>query len=192
MPPSSPRKPGLQTAPRTVIGYHGCPMHIAERILNENRFLPSTKAFDWLGEGVYFWEYAPYRALEWAQEKCAHDGGVPAVIRATIKLGRCLNLLDIQDIPELERVYRSFVRMLGQAPIPRNTDRGAHFLDRLIIDVHCRAVSRRTSNDLQTVRGSFAEGNPIYPGSKILHKAHTQIAVRDTACILRASRVQFG
>ena len=44
---------------------------------------------------------------------------------------------------------------------------------------------------LLPARGSFAEGAPIYPGSKILQKAHTQIAVRDTACILRASLVQF-
>ena len=54
-----------------------------------------------------------------------------------------------------------------------------------------RAIARRTANPLHTVRGSFAEGDPIYPGSKILQKSHTQIAVRDPTCILRASLVQF-
>lgn len=54
----------LVTAPRTVVGYHGCSMEAAEQILAQQRFLPSQRAYDWLDEGVYFWEYAPYRALE--------------------------------------------------------------------------------------------------------------------------------
>ena len=181
----------MQTAPRTVIGYHGCPLDVADRILSEMQFLPSTRAYDWLGEGVYFWEYAPYRALEWAASKCESEGGTPAVIRATIKLGRCLNLLDIEHIPGLTEMYALFVEMLGEENLPRNTGRGAHFLDREIIDSYCRTVAESTFKPLQTVRGSFAEGDSIYPGSKILKKAHTQIAVRDTTCILRASLVQF-
>ena len=188
---ASDRKTPLQTAPVTVIGYHGCSQESADRILEEDRFLLSTKSYDWLGEGVYFWEYAPYRAREWAIQKCTHDGGEPAVIQATIRLGRCLNLLDIEQIPELVRIYKSFLETLGRAQLPRNTEHGAHFLDRFIIDAHCRSMERRTANRLQSVRGSFAEGDPIYPGSKILAKTHAQIAVRDPACILRASLVQF-
>ena len=181
----------LQSAPRTVIGYHGCSRDTADTILAEQRFLPSTRAYDWLGEGVYFWEYAPYRAREWAEARCTRDGGEPAVIRATIRLGRCLNLLDIEHIPDLVLMYNSFVQTLGESGLPRNTDRGAHFLDRLIIDAHCRALARRTATGVQTVRGQFAEGNPIYPGSKILEKAHSQIAVRDPSCIVKATLVQF-
>lgn len=181
----------MQTAPRTVIGHHGCPLDVADRILSEIQFLPSTKAYDWLGEGVYFWEYAPFRALEWAEAKCEIEGGTPAVLRATIKLGRCLNLLDIEHIPGLSEMYDSYVATVGAARLPQNTALGAHFLDREIIDGYCRAVAERTFKPFQTVRGSFAEGNPIYPGSKILQKAHTQIAVRDMTCILRVSLVQF-
>ena len=131
------------------------------------------------------------RAFEWAERRCEQEGGVPAVIRANIKLGRCLNLLDVEHIPGLNGMYDSFVETAGAERLPRNTEQGAHFLDREIIDAYCRAVARRATSSLQTVRGSFAEGDPIYPGSKILHKAHIQIAVRDTNCILRASLVQF-
>jgi len=189
---ASRRKMSLQKAPRTVIGYHGCSREAADRILAEDRFLPSIRSYDWLGEGVYFWEYTPYRALEWASARCAQTGGEPAVIRANVKLGRCLNLLDIEHMPALAQIYHSFVETLGEAQLPRNTERGAHFLDRLIIDAHCRVVARRTLSPLQTVRGSFAEGEPIYPGSKILVKAQAQIAVRDPTCILRTSLVQFS
>ena len=181
----------LQNAPRTIIGYHGCSQQVADRIFAEQQFLPSTRAYDWLGEGFYFWEYAPYRALEWAEQKCEQEGGTPAVIRATIKLGRCLNLLDIKHLPDLLDVYNFIAASTGTTRMPLNTDRGAHFLDREIIDTYCRVFALDVASPLQTVRGSFAEGAPIYPGSKILQKAHTQIAVRDTACILRASLVQF-
>ena len=185
------RKPQLVTAPRTVVGYHGCSKRVAEQILGEGGFVPSTRAYDWLGEGVYFWEYAPYRALNWAREKTAGLGGEPAVIKATIKLGRCMNLMDIQHMPDLVRIYSSILEAIGPAQLPRNTERGAHYLDRLVIDAHCRVTEEETTIPFQTVRGSFAEGEPLYPGSKIFQKAHTQIAVRDTACIVRVSLVQF-
>ena len=181
----------LEKAPRTIIGYHGCSLETAYRILSEGRFEASTKAYDWLGEGVYFWEYAPYRALDWAKRKCEKDGSKPGVIKATVKLGRCLNLLDIEHIPGLLSTYEVYLETVGAARLPRNTERGAHYLDREVIDSYCRAIAKQTASPLQTVRGSFAEGDPIYPGSKILTRAHTQIAVRDAACIQRASLVQF-
>ena len=80
---------------------------------------------------------------------------------------------------------------IGVIRLPRNTELGAHFLDREIVDAYCRSLATRTASPFQTVRGSFAEGDPIYPGSKILQKAHTQIAVRDPGCILRLTLVQF-
>ena len=80
---------------------------------------------------------------------------------------------------------------MGTMRMLLNTDRGSHFLDREIIDTYCRVFALDVASPLQTVRGSFAEGAPIYPGSKILQKAHTQIAVPDTASILRVSLVQF-
>jgi hypothetical protein len=88
-------------------------------------------------------------------------------------------------------MYASFVEAVRPERLPRNTERGAHFLDREIIDAYCRAIARQTARPLHTVRGSFAEGEPIYAGSKILRKAHTQIAVRDAGCIFRPALVQF-
>lgn len=180
----------LTVAPRTIIGYHGCSQETAERILEEQRFVLSTKAYDWLGEGVYFWEYAPYRALEWALVKSGKEGSRPAVLRATIRLGRCLNLLDVVHMPGLINSYNRLVQEVGIEQLPRNTARGAHYLDRLVIDTYCRFNRTQTFKPLQTVRGSFAEGEPLYPGSKILTKAHVQIAVRDMACITHISLVQ--
>ncbi len=184
--------PKLSTTPRTIIGYHGCSLETAHRILEAGEFVPSTKAYDWLGEGIYFWEYAPYRALDWATERCQRRGGEPAVIKASIRLGRCLNLLDIEHIPGLRDAYQDLAVSTPADAFPRNTAQGAHFLDRAVIDLYCQNIADLSSRIIQTVRGSFAEGSPIFPASKILEKAHTQIAVRDKACILRLSLVEFS
>lgn len=181
----------LVTAPKTVVGYHGCSLDVAETILAENRFQVSVNTYDWLGEGAYFWEFAPYRALEWARERYGGSGSEPAVVGATLQLGRCLNLLDTEHLPGLEDVYNVFVQTVGSERIPRNTEAGAHFLDRRIMDAYCRLIEEQNPAPFQTVRGCFPEGEPIYRGSKILKKAHVQIAARDVTCISRLHLVEF-
>jgi len=178
-------------APRTVIAYHGCSRVTAETILTENRFVPSTNAYDWLGEGVYFWEYAPFRALDWAILRCARSGQEPAVVGAKIHLGNCLNLLDTQNSKGLIEGYKLVDVDSGPEKMPKNTDRGAHFLDRLVVDAYCRSIGSANKQRYQTVRGCYPEGTPIFPGSKLLSLTHVQIAVRDAACISNIHLVQY-
>ena len=54
---------------RTVIGYHGCDVTVAGRLLDGDTFTPSENDFDWLGSGIYFWEYGADRALRFAEEQ---------------------------------------------------------------------------------------------------------------------------
>lgn len=177
------------STPRTVRAYHGCTQTVADAILSEGAFRVSENVYDWLGRGVYFWEYAPYRALEWARLVALERGDKPAVIGVTIRLGRCVNLLDTEHHEALVRTHKRLVLQYGDR-LPKNTARGGHFLDRLVIDEYCDELAA-AGRTIQTVRGSFAEGEPIYPGSKILSKAHTQIAVRDRSCILRTELIIF-
>ena len=178
--------------PRTVVGFHGCTRDIAVKILSENRLVTSTNTYDWLGEGIYFWEYAPYRALDWAQALCARHGGKPAVIGVTIRLGRCLNLLDTRHSDELIHAYRDVEQRYTGRRLPRNLDSGAYMLDCAVVDTYCDLIRIEGGAPYQTVRGSYPEGEPVYPGSKILSLAHTQIAVRDASCLSRLHLVQFG
>jgi hypothetical protein len=54
--------------PFTVIGFHSCDKEVGLKVLNgEDDLLPSQNSWDWLGEGVYFWEQNPLRAMEYAQ-----------------------------------------------------------------------------------------------------------------------------
>ena len=56
------RLPGL------FLGYHGCDRAIGEAVLSGRVDLkPSENAYDWLGNGIYFWEHNPTRAIEWAK-----------------------------------------------------------------------------------------------------------------------------
>ena len=53
---------------RTVIGYHGTGLTAALRIVNRVAgFIWSERDYDWLGGGIYFWEYAPKQALAWSK-----------------------------------------------------------------------------------------------------------------------------
>lgn len=49
---------------RTLVGYHGTSLGTALRIVNRVQgFRWSERDYDWLGAGIYFWEFAPRQAL---------------------------------------------------------------------------------------------------------------------------------
>lgn len=173
----------LATRPRSVVGYHGCPRAVADAILEAGGFRLSDNRYDWLGRGVYFWEYAPFRAWEWGRLTAMESGDEPAVLEARIHLGRCVNLMDIDHHDDLITTHKILLEAYGEENLPTNTARGGHYLDRLVIDETCDRAAE-VGPPIQTVRGTFAEGEPIYPGSKILSLTHTQIAVRDPSCIV--------
>lgn len=171
----------LVRAPDRIVGYHGCSLPAAQAILAGESPVPSNNPYDWLGKGVYFWEYAPTRALEWARRRFADQA---AVLEADVVLGHCLNLLDAEHADAVQATYRAVVeeKTIPLAYLPENSSRGRHELDRMVVEVHC-AFSALLATPFDTVRGAFPEGVPLYPGSKILTRTHVQIAVRDVHCI---------
>lgn len=54
-----------------VLGYHGCDEAVAETILGGDPMRISTRDYDWLGPGAYFWEGDADRAREWAEQRVA-------------------------------------------------------------------------------------------------------------------------
>ena len=52
-----------------VIGFHGCDQSVVDKVVagGEN-LLASTNDYDWLGNGIYFWENNEARALQWAEQ----------------------------------------------------------------------------------------------------------------------------
>ncbi len=105
---------------RLIVGYHGCDRETVERVLLYGEPLhPSVNPYDWLGNGIYFWEYGPQRALEFAHEQQAR-GKVqnPAVLGAYIHLGQCFDLTDTYNTDQLSEAFESWNQTLQSAGLP--------------------------------------------------------------------------
>lgn len=178
-----------------VIGFHGCDMEVFEKILYEHEpFKSSMNSYDWLGNGMYFWEQNLERAWEWAKSGMTSPTvhiETPAVIGAVIDLGFCLNLLDSNNIQVLKNQYELFknkMSIAGEAmPVNKNKkdneDLLLRYLDCAVIeDLH----QERAKNNLlpyDSVRGVFFEGREIYPTSGFMEQSHIQICIRNPNCI---------
>src|SRR5437016_2589974 len=105
---------------RTVIGFHGTTSAIAAELVAGAPFLPSTRTDEWLGTGVYFWEYGPKQAWWWARTIKGHAN--PAVVGAMIRLGNCFDLLDSQNVEVLRTAKDGMMALLERKkhPVPKN------------------------------------------------------------------------
>lgn len=190
--------------PSFLLGFHGTDENAAEKILaGKSHLAPSENDYDWLGHGIYFWEYSPLRAYQFAQEKFKWQGRNEkvAVIGAIIDPGLCLNLLDAKGLGFLETGYEALLAARGGIDsLPRNgagKELWKRHLDCAVINtIHeIRALSQSKDwikknpgklplPSYDTVRGAFWEGGPIYPGARIEKKNHVQICVRNVESII--------
>src|SRR5437667_9220125 len=96
---------------RTVIGYHGTRRSTALRMVQGLvGYKRSENAYDWLGHGIYFWEYAPKQAWAWARQRQKNqkwDEEI-AVVASMIRLGNCFDLLDPDNLQELAHLEHDF------------------------------------------------------------------------------------
>jgi len=180
---------------RPVVGYHGCDRTVRDRVLLSNASLTVSKNdYDWLGNGIYFWEHGPERATDWAQEQSKRGKlGAPSVLGAHIHLGNCFDLLDTRYTKILAKSYLAFERAmkLSGKIIPSNEPLHSEDSDLLLRRLDCAVINWTLERMEQagtgvwdTVRGVFQEGGNIFPASSIHEKSHIQIAVRNPACIV--------
>jgi hypothetical protein len=186
----------LQTS--FILGYHGCDKSFGRKAVNgEVQLKPSSRSYDWLGGGIYFWESDYMRALEWAQGKASRgDYKEPYVIGAVIDLGNCLDLTQRENIELVRSAAKAFeavqkksgFEMPVNQPAPKDPspDLVMRYLDCAVMN-HLHTVIKTTPDSpispFDTVRAIFGEGVPIYPGSGFREKTHSQIAVINRDCI---------
>jgi hypothetical protein len=165
---------------------------VAEQVLGGVRLTPSKNSYDWLGHGIYFWEANPKRGLEFARElarkpRSSSKVKNPAVIGAVIDLGLCLDLTTSAGISMVSAAHRALLEIGQRLPggkLPENSKDGLRrALDCAVINTlhDIRADSGQPAVD--SVKGIFIEGVPIYSGSGFYAKTHTQICVRNPNCI---------
>jgi len=180
-----------------ILGYHGCDRRVAEKLLADpdEPFTISANDYDWLGEGIYFWEANPLRGLEFAKERHARDEiDIPTVIGAAIELGYCLDLMTSTGAQAVVLAFADFRAYCESAKVELPSNRLGP--DRLLRKLDCAVVNHlhgiRSKADLpafDTVRGSFQEGGELYTGSGFSKKSHIQVCVRNLACIKGVFRV---
>jgi len=181
---------------RFVVGYHGCDADLARKILlGDVPMKPSANKYDWLGQGIYFWEHGPARAMQFATAEARRNPGkitVPAVLGAYLYLGNCFDLLDLEATSILSDLYSDFVESLQYqgVQIPQNERTRSdgtqlfHALDRAVIEFAVKTLEADEARVVDTVRGAFWEGARAFPGSEIARQSHIQIAVRNPKCVL--------
>ncbi len=98
--------------PFQIIGFHSFDRDVGLKVLNgETDLKLSNNSWDWLGQGIYFWEQNPSRALEYAIESSKRIQynrrpiETPFVLGAIIELGYCLNLIEPGSIQILQEAY---------------------------------------------------------------------------------------
>jgi hypothetical protein len=177
-----------------VLGYHGCDAAVAERLLKNQVFQPSQNDYDWLGEGVYFWEANPLRGLEFAIESSKRKASKikkPTLVGAVIDLGYCLDLTTSRGLQQVKTAHQKLKTVFDQAqePLPQNQPDGMrHNLDCAVIN-YLHRLKEEESDPFDTVKGIFIEAPDLYSGSAFGSKNHIQIAVRRLDCIKGVFRV---
>jgi len=176
-----------------IFGFHGCDIKTAKKVINLHEPLKrSENDYDWLGNGMYFWENSPARALEFAKN-LVQKGKVnqPCVLGAVIQLGNCLDFLDYEKIGILKFGYDILSNSLEkqQKPIPQNKKVGDSN-DFLLRQLDCAVIegihsyrSEYNFKPFDSVRGVFWEGKEIYPTAGFREKDHIQICIRNPNCI---------
>jgi hypothetical protein len=180
---------------RTIIAYHGCDAEIAERLLRGEPFKKSQNDYDWLGEGIYFWEYGADRALRFANDQKGRGKlESPAIVGALVQLGRCFDLMDTRFTDELPLAFEMFKKVHQQTgrPLPENRgktpDKLLRHRDCGVLNFYLRWLWEKHGRSYDSVRCGFVEGRPAFDGSGIRHQSHVQIAVRNPACVVGVFR----
>lgn len=178
--------------PGLVIGFHGCSKELRDDIINGKTSLrPSSNTWDWLGDGIYFWQNNYERAYHYASNPPPNVKiNYPAVIGAVFNLGNCLDFTDKKYIDLLKvsfNMLNKTVQMEG-SKLPENSnpkgneqprDKELRKLDcRVIKNIHKR-VQREGDSPFDSVRGAFFEGKEVYEGAGFLDKTHIQICIRN-------------
>lgn len=193
-----------------VLGFHGCDESVGEKILRgEQHIRASDNHHDWLGEGAYFWENSPTRALKWAQFVQAHPSWFqsriikPFVVGAIIDLGHCLDLTEAASLRIVRAAFDEMKIVFKAANIELPTNEKGFSRDEDLIKrkrdcavinfLHAAREARYVHaggnwpkhRPYDTVRGAFFEGDPLYDGAGIMAQMHIQIAVREPQASVR-------
>ena len=177
--------------PHEVIGFHSCDRDLGLAVLNgKENLLPSNNSWDWLGDGIYFWEQNPNRALQYALQSASGKQfnkkriNTPFVLGAIVELGNCLNLVELEAVQILSNAFNKVKSLYeaAESKLPAN-DGPKRELDCAVIKaIH---LSNKTEGKLEydSVRSAFDEGKKAYEGANFTSQSHIQLCLRNSSLI---------
>jgi hypothetical protein len=184
--------------PSFLLAFHGCDKKTKENILSgKDKLKHSCNEYDWLGNGIYFWENDPDRALSYSKlikehpERCNYRIEEPDVIGAVIDLKRCLNLFEEKALGYLKKAYTILEMTSREAnmSLPENVkiekegDVLIRRLDCAVFETLHRHNKENKIPAYDSIRSPFWEGKELYPNSGFKEKNHIQICIRNPNCI---------
>lgn len=173
---------------RTVVGFHGTLRETALAIVTgERSFKHSKNADDWLGHGVYFWEYAPRQAWKWAAQRYKKSKKPVAVLGTMIRLGHCFDLLDPINVESLKKLHEQMKKDLERngSSIPKNFN-AKKKLDCATFQ-YAYAALEEENEPVDTCRAVYVptQGKDrLWDRSWLYHETHIQLCVRKPESIL--------
>jgi hypothetical protein len=181
-----------------TLGFHGCDKSLRDQIIVGKKIqYKSNNNWDWLGHGMYFWEYIPLRAYEYAllmrdnPHRSRSKIETPSVLGAIIDLGQCLDLLDSSFLKMAKQAYEELKKSVESAgfdmpmniPIENETDILIRNLDCAVIETIHKIHKEGKKEPFDSVRSVFFEGSCLYDNAGFKEKNHIQICVRNPNCI---------
>lgn len=169
---------------RTVVGFHGTTRNTAMQIVSRGTFNPSQNDYDWLGHGIYFWEYAPQQAYTWARRRYSENTKV-AVVATMIRLGDCFDLLDPENVELLVETKRTLEKTIR--PVPRNYN-ARKYLDCAVFELFYQ-LQEEQGVPVDTTRAVYVPTDSrkrVWDRSWIYRGSHVQLCVRNPDSILGA------
>lgn len=155
-----------QLAASFILGYHGCDKTVGNA---EGRALQAKQQRLRLARsGDSFLKANPLRGLDFAREaKRRRTSNIkrPFVIGAVISLGLCLDLTTAAGIEQVRAAYESLLEFAAAAgrKLPENTPDGLlRRLDCAVIQMLHTIRRDRGDEPIDSVKGVFVEGSPIY------------------------------
>lgn len=192
---------------RSVIGYHGTTSELAEEIYEGKVFVAKSRSYHWLGDGVYFFENAPFRALAWARRAAQESSGIPGIVGAEIDL--TANVVDLTDIHKWPDVFESYLKYRRSTADPakqcalrlrtepdidilydfveetyEQKGIGNNRLDCAVLNYFSGLTEKKSPNStISAFRASFLEGPPCFKSSFMFTRSHVQLCVIDQSII---------
>ncbi|UYQ91381.1 hypothetical protein MKQ68_14905 [Chitinophaga horti] len=178
--------------PGLTIGFHGCSQKLRDDVVTGKTFLhQSNNPWDWLGDGIYFWQNNYDRALHYANNPSPNVRiDHPSVIGAVFSLGNCLDLTDKKYIDLLKYSYETLDQTakaegtelpsnVNPKGLEKSNDKIIRRLDCAVIKNIHKQLKKLGEPPFDSVRGVFFEGDELYKGAGFLDKTHIQICIRN-------------